>query len=258
MAGKSSMVRMLALITILAQIGSFVPAKSASIFPVDKIFTRIGAYDRIAYAESTFMVEMIQMANILNNATEESLIILDEIGRGTSTYDGVSIAYSILDYIHDNIKAKTVFTTHFHELTKLESKYKRIVNYNVSVKENQNEIIFLHTLKKGGTDKSYGIQVAKLAGIPDEVIKKSYKILKEYEGSRNINESLPLLKLYEEKEDDLGDKTYLENLEKKKESELGLSFNIFESLLNGKKINELSALEGLNILHKIYNMLVRK
>ncbi|HRN41381.1 MAG TPA: DNA mismatch repair protein MutS, partial [Vicingus sp.] len=168
MSGKSALLRQTALITLMAQIGSFVPAKHAAIGLVDKIFTRVGASDNISQGESTFMVEMNETASILNNLSDRSLILLDEIGRGTSTYDGISIAWSIAEYIHENpsAKAKTLFATHYHELNEMTNSFKRIKNFNVSVKEINNKIIFLRKLVEGGSNHSFGIHVAKMAGMP--------------------------------------------------------------------------------------------
>ena len=177
MAGKSTYIRQVALIQIMAQIGSFVPAYQASVSIVDGIYTRIGASDILSEGLSTFMVEMIETAKILNNATSSSLVILDEVGRGTSTSDGLSIAKAVVEYLHDVIKAKTLFATHFHELINLEQSLTGIENYNVQVHEESGEIKFLHKLEKGGTDKSYGIEVAKLAGVPEKVIKRAKEIL---------------------------------------------------------------------------------
>ena len=179
MAGKSTYMRQVALITLMAHIGSFVPATYANISIVDKIFTRVGASDDLAQGKSTFMVEMSEVANIVKNATSKSLIILDEIGRGTATYDGMSIAQAVCEYISDTIKAKTLFATHYHELTELENKHKNIKNYNISVLEKNDDIVFLRKIVKGGADKSYGIAVAKLAGVPDEIIDRSKVILNE-------------------------------------------------------------------------------
>ncbi len=183
MSGKSTYMRQVALITLLSQIGSFVPAVSANISIADKIFTRIGATDDVSMGESTFMVEMNEVANILNNATKESLIILDEVGRGTSTYDGISIAWAVLEYIADKSKigAKTLFATHYHELIALEEKLEGVKNYSVDVKQQGEDVIFLHKLVKGGTDDSFGIYVAKLAGVPKETVKKARNILKNIE-----------------------------------------------------------------------------
>jgi DNA mismatch repair protein MutS len=189
MAGKSALLRQTALITLMAQIGSFVPAESATIGLVDKIFTRVGASDNLALGESTFMVEMNEASSILNNLSSRSLILLDELGRGTSTYDGISIAWAIAEYIHDHpkFKAKTLFATHYHELNEMEKSFSRIKNYNVSVKEMNGKIIFLRKLKAGGSEHSFGIHVAQLAGMPNSVIKRANEILKELEASHEGN-----------------------------------------------------------------------
>lgn len=185
MAGKSALLRQVALITLMAQIGSFVPADSAKIGLVDKIFTRVGASDNISLGESTFMVEMNEAANILNNLSDRSLILFDELGRGTSTYDGISIAWAIVEYIHENPKAqaKTLFATHYHELNEMEKSFKRIKNYNVAVKEIDNKVIFLRKLVPGGSEHSFGIHVAKMAGIPQSITKRADAILSQMESS---------------------------------------------------------------------------
>ena len=189
MAGKSTYIRMCAIIQLLAQTGSFVPAENADISIADRIFTRIGASDNISRGESTFLVEMNETANILNNATEKSLIIMDEVGRGTSTYDGLSIAWGVVEYIQRYIRAKTLFATHYHELTQLGSKT-GIVNYNVLVKETLNNVEFLHKVVSGSADKSYGIHVAKLAGLPKTIISRSTKILEKLEKSGSVKDKL--------------------------------------------------------------------
>jgi DNA mismatch repair protein MutS len=181
MAGKSTYIRQVALIVLMAQMGSFVPATSAQIGLVDRIFTRVGASDDLARGQSTFMVEMNETANIVNNATEHSLIILDEIGRGTSTFDGLSIAWSVAEFLHDKIKARTLFATHYHELTKLALERKGVVNFNVAVREWNEQIIFLRKIVPGGADKSYGIQVARLAGLPREILDRAKDILAHLE-----------------------------------------------------------------------------
>jgi DNA mismatch repair protein MutS len=181
MAGKSTYIRQVALIVLMAQIGSFVPATSAEIGLVDRIFTRVGASDDLSRGQSTFMVEMNETANIVNNATERSLIILDEIGRGTSTFDGLSIAWSVAEFLHDKIKARTLFATHYHELTKLAVERKGVVNFNVAVREWNEQIIFLRKIVPGGADKSYGIQVARLAGLPREILDRAKDILAHLE-----------------------------------------------------------------------------
>lgn len=183
MSGKSALLRQTALITIMAQIGSFVPAQSAHIGLVDKVFTRVGASDNISLGESTFMVEMNEAANIINNISDRSLVLFDELGRGTSTYDGISIAWSIVEYIHENPKAraKTLFATHYHELNEMERSFKRIKNFNVAVKEADNKVIFLRKLMEGGSEHSFGIHVAKMAGMPQSITKRSEVILEQME-----------------------------------------------------------------------------
>jgi DNA mismatch repair protein MutS len=181
MAGKSTYIRQVALIVLLAQIGSFVPAESAEIGLVDRIFTRVGANDDLARGQSTFMVEMNETANIVNNATDRSLVILDEIGRGTSTFDGLSIAWSVAEFLHDKIKARTLFATHYHELTKLAEERSGVCNFNVAVREWNEQIIFLRKIVPGGADKSYGIQVARLAGLPKEILDRAKDILAHLE-----------------------------------------------------------------------------
>jgi DNA mismatch repair protein MutS len=183
MAGKSTFIRQVALLTLMAQIGSYIPASRAEIGLADRIFTRVGASDDLSRGQSTFMVEMNETANILNNATERSLIILDEIGRGTSTFDGLSIAWSIAEYLHDKTKARTLFATHYHELTELEMTRPGVKNYNVAVREWNEQIIFLRKIIRGGADKSYGIQVARLAGLPPEVIARAREVLGNLETS---------------------------------------------------------------------------
>ncbi|WP_121050065.1 DNA mismatch repair protein MutS [Lacinutrix venerupis] len=189
MSGKSAILRQTALIVLLAQIGSFVPAKSARIGLVDKIFTRVGASDNISMGESTFMVEMNETASILNNISERSLVLLDEIGRGTSTYDGISIAWAISEYLHEHpAKAKTLFATHYHELNEMTETFKRIKNFNVSVKELEDNVLFLRKLIEGGSEHSFGIHVAKLAGMPQQVLHRANKILKKLEQSHSSEE----------------------------------------------------------------------
>ena len=183
MAGKSTYIRQVALLTLLAHTGSFVPASEARIDLVDRIFTRIGASDDLARGQSTFMVEMTETANILSNATSRSLIVLDEIGRGTSTFDGLSIAWSIVEHLHNQVGAKTLFATHYHELTELAQRLPRIKNFNVAVREWKESIVFLRKIVEGGTDKSYGIQVARLAGVPKPVLERAKEILVNLEES---------------------------------------------------------------------------
>jgi DNA mismatch repair protein MutS len=193
MAGKSTFIRQVALIVLMAQIGSFVPAGAAEIGLVDRIFTRVGASDDLSRGQSTFMVEMNETANIVNNATERSLVILDEIGRGTSTFDGLSIAWSVAEYLHDVLRSRTLFATHYHEMTELAVICKGVQNYNVAVKEWNDQIIFLRKIQRGAADKSYGIQVARLAGLPDEVIERAKEILANLEASELNAQGKPRL-----------------------------------------------------------------
>ncbi|MFA5579179.1 MAG: DNA mismatch repair protein MutS, partial [Methanothrix sp.] len=181
MAGKSTYMRQIALAVILAQMGSFVPASFASISPVDRIFTRVGAYDDLTAGQSTFMIEMTELAKILSSATSKSLILLDEIGRGTSTFDGLAIAWSITEHIHNKVRGKAIFATHYHQLTQLAEVLSGVKNYNMAVKEEGESVVFLRTVVPGATDRSYGIHVAKLAGVPEEVVARATKILKEIE-----------------------------------------------------------------------------
>ncbi|MDL2247969.1 DNA mismatch repair protein MutS, partial [Bacteroides sp. OttesenSCG-928-J23] len=245
MAGKSALLRQTALITLLAQIGSFVPAESAHIGLVDKIFTRVGASDNISVGESTFMVEMNEAADILNNVSSRSLILFDELGRGTSTYDGISIAWAIVEYIHEHPKAcaRTLFATHYHELNEMEKSFKRIKNYNVSVKEIDNKVIFLRKLERGGSEHSFGIHVAKMAGMPKSIVKRAGNILKQLE-SDNRKQGIsgkPLAQVSEKRE--------------------GMQLNFFQlddpilsqirdEILN-LDVNNLTPLEALNKLNDI-------
>ena len=193
MAGKSTYMRQVAIIVLMAQIGSFVPAKSASIGIVDSIFTRVGASDDLASGQSTFMVEMNEVATILKDATSKSLIILDEVGRGTSTFDGMSIARAVVEYIADQKKigAKTLFATHYHELTAMENELDCVKNYNIAVKKRGDDITFLRRIVKGAADDSYGIEVAKLAGIPDAVIKRAKEVLNKLADGEEISKPKP-------------------------------------------------------------------
>ncbi len=194
MAGKSTFLRQVALIVLLAQIGSFVPAASATIGVVDRIFTRVGASDNLASGHSTFMVEMVETATILHSATVRSLILLDEIGRGTSTYDGLSIAWAVAEYIHDRrtLGARTLFATHYHEMTQLEQQRDGIKNFRVAVQERDGDVVFLRKIVAGGADRSYGIYVAKLAGLPPSVITRAQDVLVQLERpeSAQIEESV--------------------------------------------------------------------
>jgi DNA mismatch repair protein MutS len=191
MAGKSTILRQVALIVLMAHMGSFVPAAKASINITDRIFTRVGALDNLSSGQSTFMVEMQETANILNNSTSRSLVIMDEIGRGTSTFDGLSIAWAVAEYLHDlkGKGVKTLFATHYHELTELSATKPRVKNFNILVKEWNDEIIFLRKLAEGGTNRSYGIQVARLAGIPEKIIVRAKKILYKIENEHGTNGS---------------------------------------------------------------------
>ena len=251
MSGKSALLRQTALIVLLAQMGSFVPADSAAIGMVDKVFTRVGASDNISSGESTFMVEMNETASILNNISNRSLILLDEIGRGTSTYDGISIAWSISEFLHEHraYKAKVLFATHYHELNEMASTFKRIKNYHVSVKEVRNKIIFLRKLAKGGSEHSFGIHVAKMAGMPKVVLKRSEEILKQLEAAHSNN--------------DLGAEMKEVGRKKTAEDNYQLSFiqlddpllqQIKEDILN-IDINILTPVEALMKLNEIKNLL---
>ena len=191
MAGKSTYIRQVALIVLMAQMGSFVPAKECRVGIVDRVFTRVGASDELARGQSTFMVEMNETANILNNATDRSLIILDEVGRGTSTFDGVSIAWAICEFLHEHVKARTLFATHYHELTELALTLSSVRNYNVAVREWEDDVVFLRKIVEGGTDKSYGIHVARLAGLPREVIERSREILSNLEEAAIDKDNMP-------------------------------------------------------------------
>ena len=244
MAGKSALLRQTALIVLLAQMGSFVPAESASIGVVDKIFTRVGASDNISLGESTFMVEMNEAASILNNLSERSLVLFDELGRGTSTYDGISIAWAIVEYIHENKgHAKTLFATHYHELNEMEQTFDRIRNYNVSVKEINGKVIFLRKLVRGGSEHSFGIHVAKLAGMPASIIERANQILSELEGSANTN---------------INTKAHLgENREGMQLSFFQLDDPVLEQVRDEVKsldINRLTPLEALNKLSEIQRL----
>ena len=245
MSGKSAVLRQTAIICLLAQIGSFVPAKHAEMGVLDRIFTRVGASDNISAGESTFMVEMNESANILNNITERSLILLDEIGRGTSTYDGISIAWAIAEYLHQHpTQPKTLFATHYHELNEMQNSFSRIKNYHIAIQENKNNVIFLRKLVAGGSEHSFGIYVAKLAGMPTKVVNRAKEILKTLEDSRSQDQNT-------------------ENIKRVTEENLQLSFfqlddpaleNIREELTQ-IDINTLTPIEALMKLNKIKNMI---
>ncbi len=256
MSGKSTYMRQVALITLLAQIGSFVPATEVKLGIVDRIFTRVGASDDLTTGQSTFMVEMNEVANILNNATQDSLIILDEVGRGTSTYDGLSIAWAVIEYINqpENIGAKTLFATHYHELTELEEKLPGVRNYNVAVKEEGDDIAFLRKIVAGGADKSYGIEVAKRAGIPDEVINRSKEILTKLE-SDATEERVNIDSKVDNKQDDKSKKG---NGKADKSERVGEQLPLFSSdgyeileELNSLDVVSMTPLDALNQLHEL-------
>ena len=249
MSGKSALLRQTALIVLMAQIGCFVPAQSAKIGIVDKIFTRVGASDNISLGESTFMVEMTEAASILNNISERSLVLFDELGRGTSTYDGISIAWSIVEYLHEHNRfhPKTLFATHYHELNEMEKTFNRIVNYNVSVKEIAGKVIFVRKLVKGGSEHSFGIHVAKLAGMPQVIIKRAGQVLKQLEEDHSADINMG-------------------NVQSKTESGMQLSFfqlddpvlcQVRDEIL-GADINNLTPVEALNKLNEIKKILTGK
>jgi DNA mismatch repair protein MutS len=247
MSGKSALLRQTALIVLMAQIGSFVPAKEARIGIVDKIFTRVGASDNISLGESTFMVEMNETASILNNLSDRSLVLLDEIGRGTSTYDGISIAWAMVEYLHENkFKAKTMFATHYHELNEMENSFSRVKNYNISIKELDNKVIFLRKLKRGGSEHSFGIHVARMAGMPRSVVSRADDILKQLEQSHDRQElAKPISTLADNRE--------------------GMQLSIFQlddpvlkqirDEILGIDINNLTPMEALNKLYNIKKVL---
>ena len=250
MAGKSALLRQTALIVLLAQIGCFVPAERARIGIVDKIFTRVGASDNISLGESTFMVEMTEAANILNNVTPRSLVLFDELGRGTSTYDGISIAWAIVEYLHEHPKAqaRTLFATHYHELNEMEKSFSRIKNYNVSVKEVDGKIIFLRKLTRGGSEHSFGIHVAEIAGMPRSIVKRANVILKELEADNSQVGSVG--------------KTAIEHLEKSREGVQLSFFQLDDPVLTqirdeilGLDVNNLTPVEALNKLNDIKKIL---
>ena len=249
MAGKSTFMRQVALITLMAQIGSFVPADQAHIGVVDRIFTRVGASDNLAKGQSTFMVEMTETANILRHATAQSLIILDEIGRGTSTYDGVSIAWAVAEHLHDNPKlaAKTLFATHYHELTDLAVTRNRVKNYNVAVKEWNDQIIFLRKIVAGGASRSYGIQVGRLAGLPDQVICRAKEILRNLESGEFVREGEPRI----------GEST--EKPQKPASNQLSLfatgTEDMIRSHLEQVDISQTTPMEALNLLNELKKLL---
>lgn len=248
MSGKSAILRQTALIVVLAQMGSYVPAQNAKIGVIDKIFTRVGASDNISMGESTFMVEMNETSSILNNLSDRSLILLDEIGRGTSTYDGISIAWAIAEYLHEHpTRAKTLFATHYHELNDMTETFERIKNFNVSVKELKDNVIFLRKLVSGGSEHSFGIHVAKLAGMPSTVIHKANKMLKKLEQSHSSEDIKNKLKQAQEEDMQLSffklDDPLLEDVK--------------EEILS-TNIDTLTPIEALMKLNEIKRMLTKK
>ena len=246
MAGKSALLRQTALIVLLAQIGCFVPAERARIGMVDKIFTRVGASDNISLGESTFMVEMTEASNILNNVTPRSLVLFDELGRGTSTYDGISIAWAIVEYLHEHSRAqaRTLFATHYHELNEMEKNFPRIKNFNVSVKEVDGKIIFVRKLEKGGSEHSFGIHVAEIAGMPRSIVKRANVILKELEKDNSQVGSVG--------------KAAVERLDQSREGVQLSFFQLDDPVLTqirdeilGLDVNNLTPVEALNKLNDI-------
>ena len=251
MAGKSALLRQTALITLMAQVGSFVPAEAATIGIVDKIFTRVGASDNISLGESTFMVEMNEASDILNNLSERSLVLFDELGRGTSTYDGISIAWAIVEYIHEHSRchSKTLFATHYHELNEMEKSFKRIKNFNVSVKEENNKVIFLRKLVRGGSEHSFGIHVAKMSGMPHSIVKRGNEILKQLEtDNRKTGIAKPMKKLLSERE---GYQLSFFQLDDPVLSQI-------RDEINNLDVNNLTPMEALNRLNDIKRILRNK
>jgi len=257
MAGKSTYMRQAALIVLMAQIGCFVPARTANIGIVDRIFTRVGASDDLASGQSTFMVEMNEVANILRNATSNSLLVLDEIGRGTSTFDGLSIAWAVIEHISNRkiLGAKTLFATHYHELTELEGKMNNVNNYCIAVKERGDDIVFLRKIIKGGADKSYGIQVAKLAGVPDMVIDRAKEIVEQL-SDNDITEKVQSIKI-----DNKGD-AKSKKLPTYDEVDLA-QMSLFDTVKDEDVLKELkeidvtnlTPLDALNTLYRLQNKL---
>ena len=250
MAGKSTYMRQSALIVLMAQIGSFVPAKSAKIGIVDRIFTRVGASDDLASGQSTFMVEMSEVANILRNATSNSLLILDEIGRGTSTFDGLSIAWAVVEHISNPrlLGAKTLFATHYHELTELEGKLNSVNNYCIAVKEKGDDIVFLRKIVKGGADKSYGIQVAKLAGVPDNVIERAKEIVEELSN----NDITEIVQNISAEGSSKRSKPKLDEVDLEQISLLDTMDN--DTILNELKELDLSQMTPIEAMNKLYEL----
>lgn len=243
MAGKSSFLRQVGLIVLLAQVGGFVPADEAEIGLVDRIFTRVGASDNLSSGESTFLVEMNEAASILNNATTKSLLLFDEIGRGTSTFDGMSIAWSMSEYIHDRIRARSLFATHYHELAELESRLERVVNFNATVVETADSVIFLRKIVRGASDNSYGIEVAKMAGMPHEVITRARQILAGME-KRDIELPLAATPAY--------------SLRSRQISLFEEAESVLRKAVEGIDINSLTPLDALVELKKLQDLALGK
>lgn len=265
MAGKSTYMRQVALISIMAQIGSFVPASKANISICDKVFTRIGASDDLAGGKSTFMVEMWEVSNILKNATAKSLVLLDEVGRGTSTYDGLSIAWSVIEHISKNLKCKTMFATHYHELTKLEGMLKGVKNYSVAVKELEDNIVFLRKIVEGGADQSYGIEVAKIAGLPENVIKRAKDILKDLENN-SFKEDINSISTTDIKDDKnilketiMSEEVATTKIEKTKNDteNLQLSFSTLEkdAILNNIANLDVLSMTPMDAMNELYKLI---
>lgn len=238
MAGKSTYMRQVAIITFLAHIGSFVPAKSAEISLTDRIFTRVGASDDLAFGQSTFMVEMSEVANILMNATSQSLVVLDEIGRGTSTFDGLSIAWAVVEYICKNLNCKTLFATHYHELSELEGMLAGVKNYKITVKEVADSVVFLRKIVRGAANKSFGVEVARLAGVPEKVIERAKEISMNLE---KVNEKLDMNIFGEDEE------------KRKAERNNKLGQQIL-SMLKDIDINRMSPLESFEVLNDLISL----
>jgi DNA mismatch repair protein MutS len=245
MAGKSTFLRQNAIIAILAHIGSFVPAVSATIGLVDKIFSRVGAGDDLTKGQSTFMVEMLETSAILSQSTNKSLVILDEVGRGTSTYDGVAIAWSVLEYIHDKIKARCLFATHYHELTNLSEIFPALINYTISINDNDGKILFLHKIIKGFADRSYGVHVAQMAGLPPSVIRRANQLLIKFEKDTKKSN----------KEAFKGESQNL-NLFELANKEMDKYKEIYD-FCSQIDPNELSPKEALDILYKLKNLFTK-
>ncbi|MEM0924416.1 MAG: DNA mismatch repair protein MutS, partial [Planctomycetota bacterium] len=251
MAGKSTYIRQVALITLLAQAGSFVPAESATIGIADRIFARVGASDELSRGQSTFMVEMVETARILNTATSRSLVILDEIGRGTSTYDGLSLAWAITEHLHEQIGCRTLFATHYHELTQLEESLPRVANLNVAVKEWNDEVVFLHRIIPGGADKSYGIHVARLAGVPRSVNERAKDVLAQLEVDHRDSLDRPTISPPEGRHSDGGAGTYQLTL-------FGFSDHPVLSQIQELDLNGVTPIEAMQFLQQAQKQLANQ